>query len=160
MYGKVITYLESEIQKSILDFKAFMPKKAKRIGCPHFVWIAPSSHSKYKNNNLRRKFANELEIQLRGKPFTTVLRFRQVWEPNNPDLILQSGNELSSIGVYKFWGAVDRSIAFADKLIFGAVHNRSNNCGACRFNNRQQETTRRAYIRPRRRLPAPPHKRN
>ena len=52
MYGKIITYLESEIQKSILNFKSFMPKKAKRVGCPHFVWIAPSSNSSYANNNL------------------------------------------------------------------------------------------------------------
>ena len=150
MFGKVISYLELQLQNSILDLKALMPRKAKRVGCPHIVWIAPSIHQRYENNNLRKKFGNELETQLRGKPYTSVLRLRQVWDPNNNAFV--TTGDLSSLGQHKLWDSIDRSIAFADRLIFGAVRERVHNCYEC---NRASRPTCRAFIKPRKRLPPP-----
>ena len=118
MYGKVITYIEKEIQDALFKFKSFIPQKAKRPGRPQIVWICPSIHKNYGRNTLRKKFGGQLELLLRGKPFTTVLKLKQVWNTDNDNLVAPHNKQLTRDGEYALWKAIDRSISFADRVIF------------------------------------------
>ena len=119
LFGKIISYLDAEIRKIILTFKDNLPNKCKRNGQPHMIWISPSMHKNYNNNALRRKFGGELEQILKGRNATTVLRLKQLWNTDDPNLVFEHSSRLSPTGENRIWRAVDRTIWYADTILFG-----------------------------------------
>ena len=153
LFGKMIDYLDTELQKAAVNFKRSLPRRAKRAGCPQFVWICPSVHHNYLNNNLRRKFAAEMDVQLRGRPFTLVFKLKQLWNTSDGRLVEEDNNRLSKLGAKTLWQAIDRSICFANRLIFNPTcFKASTNCR----NNRYYRRPTAAVPAYRRKLPAPP----
>ena len=120
LFGKIIDYLDKEIQTAITKFKAIFPRMAKKQNCPEVIWIAPSTHSCYPNNTLRRKFGCEMDVQLRGRPSTMILKFRQIWDVTDRRLVDDKGR-LTRLGLIKIWESIDRSISFANRLVFGVT---------------------------------------
>ena len=118
LYGKIIDYIDTVLRDTVCKFKTFLPAKAKKFGYPHFLWICPSIHKNYENNTLRKKFGGQLELQLRGRPYTTVLKLKQIWEPNNDTLVSSVSSDLTNTGQCTLWQAINKSIAFADKIVF------------------------------------------
>ena len=152
LFGKVLNYIESELQKTILKFKRMLPPKAVKLGFPQMVWIAPSLHQNYINNTMRKKFAAELDVQLRGRPFMIILRLKHVWDQND-DRLVEDNGRLSRLGRITLWQAIDCSIAFADRILFNNTRNKTPTY------RRGQGNCRRSFSGCKRRLPTPPKKR-
>ena len=119
MYGRVIEFLSREINESIQEFKQrYLPTKSKRDSIPQLVWILPTLHRNYRNSNLRRKFANEMEKILPLFPDNTVLRLKQIWDPESNTMVSSFNNALTACGKRFLWKAVDRTIRYADFILF------------------------------------------
>ena len=73
-----------------------------------------------------------MEVQLRGKPFTTVLKLKQVWDSHNENYVNEHNKQITGDGELSLWRAIDRSIWFADKVVFNGPHDGRRNC---KFNN-------------------------
>ena len=140
LFGKIISYLEKEIRELIGKFKSMIPNKAKKYKTwPQVIWIPPSMHKNYVDNNFRRKFAGEMEQIIKGKPNSSVFKIKQVWQPNNDDLVYEHNSNLSPSGERKLWLAFDRTLWFADRILFNNI----------------QAFPRRNTAQTRRRLPVP-----
>ena len=118
MYGKVIEYLTKELQNTVIRFRnRYLPSKAFRSNWPQFIYITPSIHDSYKDNILRKKFTTEMNALLQNAPATLTLRFKQIWNPENKNLVSTEGT-ITSAGVKSFWLALDKTIKFADHRLF------------------------------------------
>ena len=118
MFGKIIDYLSKNIRKVIDDFKAILPTKAKRVELPQLVWILPTTHRNYFNNNLRKKFCQEMENIINFQRDSCTLKLRQVWDARNADFVSPTRHRITHEGTKNLWEAVDRTIRYADWKLF------------------------------------------
>ena len=62
-YSDAIEWLMSEFRLIIQEFRRLMPARAKkgRAGWPHYLWVAPSLHTNYsdENNSTRKRFTKK-----------------------------------------------------------------------------------------------------
>ena len=110
--------MEGELRSLVNRFKSLIPQKAKKYNWPQFIWVTPSIHKNYTNNVYRRKFAGEMEQIIKGKQNAAVFTIKQVWQPNNDDLVYDHNSRLSPTGERRLWQAIDRTLWFADKILF------------------------------------------
>ena len=114
-YQHMFEWLVREYYRGILTIKEILPQKAVRDHWPHVLFIAPSVHNSYANDNKRRKFTIAMEKVAREyKHFKnmSVRRLKQVWDPEDRNLYLNVTKSLSEEGYRSFWKAVDRTTKF------------------------------------------------
>ena len=114
MYGRVITYLADEINKAINEFKSILPQKCLREDWPQMLWVMPTTHDHYHQgtNTLRKKFAHEMEAQLRHQPKMHALHVNKLWQSNNVHLVDRYSHRITPLGMANFWKDVDRMVKF------------------------------------------------
>ena len=120
MLGKLVDYMARNIKNIFCDFKAHLPTKAKRVGWPHIVWLAPTTNNGFNNNTLRKKLSNEIHGVVSQIAGMTCLKLRQVW--NIDDFSLTANGKISAKGLQKMWQATDRTIRYADWKTKEAEH--------------------------------------
>ena len=112
-YGLIIDHILKEIDASIKFFTANLPHKANKYGRPYVLWIEPSLHTRYENNQLRIKFVRCLHAAIKAKNRHLTLPLRQFWSENDSNLVFNTGS-LTRQGLSTFTKAVDATIRFAD----------------------------------------------
>ena len=85
-YQLMFEWLVKEYYRGLLTIKEHLPQRASREMWPHTVFITPTVHNSYPNDNKRRKFTLAMEkVSRESKKFVnmSVLRFKQVWDPED-----------------------------------------------------------------------------
>ena len=101
MYGKTLDYFAKTIRDMIDNFKErYLPKRAKRIDWPMIIWIPPTTHVNYKNNNLRKKFATEMANQVQTNPYMVVMNI--AWNTQATSLACDLTGRLIPAGIKRF----------------------------------------------------------
>ena len=114
-YGILIEYAMSTMDKMIEDLMGDnLPHKANKYNWPYFLWIEPTLHMKYANNNLRGNFSKSLHIASLMHDRVIVLPLRQMWSDSSPNIFDVSQNRLTFPGLSTFWKGVDQAVRFAD----------------------------------------------
>ena len=87
-YDDVIEWLFNEISDINTKFRSFASSNAlkNKTGWPHLLWMAPSLHDSYKDNDKRRKFTKARESFVNLRPTVASLRPKHVWDPQNDNL--------------------------------------------------------------------------
>ena len=117
-YNRSINWLANEIRKMIAAHNDLLPKKAKRK--VNIVWVLPSEHAAYADMSSRQDFAARMKIILKLFDGHHALALRQMWDTKNPNLYLKEQQRFTIEGLNSFWKAVDRTIWFADMIIYKA----------------------------------------
>ena len=112
-YGLLIDHLVKEMENSIRYFTANIPFKANKYNRPNVLWIEPSLHINYTDNNSRVKFIRSLHAALKSNHRHIILPLKQHWCDNNTDLVFSNGS-VNKQGYSTFTKAVDATIRFAD----------------------------------------------
>ena len=112
-YGLVLEHMMKTITNSIKEFTGGnLPFKATKDGRPHILWIEPSLHVNYANNQLRMKFIRSLHSAVQNRENMVVLPLKQNWETVG-SMPITNGN-LNQHGMNKFCAAMDATIRFAE----------------------------------------------
>ena len=122
IYTLTMQWLMADLKRIINKFNTFIPSKAK--GMPHFLWIIPTMHNLYPNNNKRKKFGVGLKAIAALHENTSALRLVQVWNPANSELYLSREERLTPQGLIAFWQAVDKTIHFCDTNVINHDENK------------------------------------
>ena len=112
LYGRLINFLSMEIVKIVDAYKKeIFPQKAVNQNWPQIVWVPPTMHANYHNsdNTLRKKFSNELDLQIDNQQYMHVIRFAN-WKFDDYPLVGRYDHRMSQIGVSHFWNEVDMLI--------------------------------------------------
>ena len=129
MMGPVMEYMTNEIRVSINKFKhKYLPKKSFRQHWPKIIWLMPTLHNNYSNNNLRRKLQTELYGILRknNDNDTMGVKLKQ-WSSETTALVQPGTRNLTQLGLRCYWEAVDQAIKFADFRLFSDNRCKTNN---------------------------------
>ena len=114
-YQIMFEWLVKEYYRGILSMKEKLPTKASREGYPHVLFVAPTVHNLYANDNRRRKFTLAMEkVARESNKFKnmSVLRLKQVWDPEDRNLYLKFNKMLSEEGFRTYWKALDKSVKY------------------------------------------------
>ena len=115
-YGMMIEHIMKEMNNSINFFLGNkIPYKANRFNYPNILWIEPSLHVRYSDNDLRMKFIRSLHnaAGAEDKQRVIILPLKQVWNEEQGILVYSNGT-LSEQGYSSLTKAIDATIRFAD----------------------------------------------
>ena len=113
-YGLVIDYLMGEYERIGKQMISNLPFKAKKFNWPYFIWIEPTLHRLYQDNNLRIKFIRSMHNAVQAHDSTVVLPLKQGWNEDNFDLYRWQKQIYTPKGLDNLWHALDTTLQFAD----------------------------------------------
>ena len=117
-YTAALRWIMSEFRKFVATIKEdYLPAKGKKADWPYFIWIVPCQHVNFRNSWAREIFTTALYKTAKGYPTIFVLELKQVWDPEDSNLVLYPERRITVSGLNAFWLAVDRTIRFANSLI-------------------------------------------
>ena len=111
--GMLLQWLITEVNRVILSRLDQLPKKAKRPGQPHVIWMALPLHSEFADNESRRKFNKCLEAIIPLYENMSVLAPKKGWDA--VDKLICSKNKISAVGMKIYWKAIDAAVQFWDQ---------------------------------------------
>ena len=111
-------WLISQYRKIIDAFLDYLPMKCKRDTWPQMLFVVPSLHCNYRNNNLRKKFMRILEDTCACSERATAMRLRNGWDYDDTNIFLESQQRYSTEGLASFWHATDKLIEEFDQTTF------------------------------------------
>ena len=112
--GKITEWLLRECYRAVESFKDYLPKKAKRVNLPQFLWMLPPTHKYFTRS------ANEKRI-IQGNFLTTVaklyqnmavLRMLKVWDHEDGAAVLYDNTRFTAQGLTNYWLSVDSAIRY------------------------------------------------
>ena len=119
-FCRIIEWVMREHHRCVQTIKERLPMKCDHPNWPYFLWISPSLHKNYYNYGRRLKFAKALdEIGTKHKKDynVSVLKLRQVWDPEDGNLFLDAQKRFTSTGMSTYWAAADKTLKyFATKI--------------------------------------------
>ena len=116
-YGNIIDYMMRQINEQIKQFMGTnLPPKATKYNTPHVLWVEPTLHTQYTNNDLRIKFIRSLHIasSSSSQQRMVVLPLRQNWDDTEKKYIQQNIRQLNPTGLLNYCRALDKTIKFAE----------------------------------------------
>ena len=124
IFGRNVEWLFHEIRKLISAHNDALPNRAR--GDTTVVWVLPSRHMNYANDNLRGMFGaciqNLVEIHNENN---LALSLRQNWDPHDPSIFFFESQRYSTEGLNRFWKSFDRLVWYANVIINKAQHKNS-----------------------------------
>ena len=118
LYGEILDWLMSEIRMLIQEFKRMIPARAKKAGLPKIIWLGPTIHSAYRNNNKRIKFTDSLASVCHLFPEVSAFKVKKPWLEDNIEYFLGGDkNRWSADGIRSYWYAVDNIIKSQHALL-------------------------------------------
>ena len=114
-YKMILEFLMSKFEELINTYtkQPHLPKRVNKGDWPRIIWIEPSLHLSYNNNDARIKFIAAMHNVVQEHPRTIVLPLKQGWNDANQSFV-SVRNILSHRGLQSFWAAVDNATRFAD----------------------------------------------
>ena len=112
-YEVLLSWLVKEHHRSVMTIKERLPTKALRQGWPHILYMAPTIHKYYRNDNLRKSFTRALEsVARRNRNFENMstLRLWNYWDKDDSRLYNKERNYITHDGISTFWQALHSSI--------------------------------------------------
>ena len=112
-YEAILNWLIKEHYRSILLIKEKLPSKSIREDWPHILYLAPTIHKYYKNDNLRRSFTRALEsVARKSQSFKNMstLRLREHWNKDDSSLYNDHRGYITAQGLSIFWQSLHSSI--------------------------------------------------
>ena len=91
-----------------------LPTNARRL--VHVIWVLPTFHKNYPNNEKRKIFANALVTKSKLQEKQHAFELRQLWEPEDNNIFLKTEKRFSSFGIDTFFKAFDRTVMFANSV--------------------------------------------
>ena len=110
VYGQMIHWLVSEINKIVEIHKGRLPLKAVKDTYPSFLWFAPALNMNFSDNVLRGKFTRSLKANLEIQPNHMMMKLNKIWEYQDP--ILVRYDTVTPTSFNKFWRSIDSAIEF------------------------------------------------
>ena len=145
-YGQAIEWLADEHVDIIDKFRGYIPAKAKknRSLWPFIVWIAPSIHDRYEEDQhmKRRKMTKCLEKIAHGDRNITALRLlKHVWDQKDKRLLDGKSGDMSALGWSTYWDAIDNTIQYFDEKVIPTIidNKKSSEFTFQRYKEYQQE---------------------
>ena len=128
-FEEYLEYIIKEITKLLKRFEFLLPEYSRQLNWPKLVFIAPTLHRNYEQNNLklRQKFGVTLDECTAGKNNCWALRLLQIWDKNNLNLVRSDSNQITGEGISYFWRAVDRTLKFCDRKLARIEANQESN---------------------------------
>ena len=111
-FNKRIRWLMHEYRKIIDTTKDFLPQNAKKEGYPKFLWINPTRHCNYINNQERKKLGGTLENLSKNFDNNVALRLVHKWDFSDSNLFLKEQQRFTNDGLDTFWTALDKTIEY------------------------------------------------
>ena len=115
--SQLVHTLMTDYDRYVSAQKDYLPKKAKRPGYPHFIWIEVPLHENFANNNDRIKFNKAVRDMSMLHDSTTSLKLKKVWDPSNKNLYMANARRFTNEGLSTYWHAIDSTIKFADTIL-------------------------------------------
>ena len=112
-YGMLIDHIIKEIDSTIKYFTANLPYKANKYGRPYVLWLEPTLHINYVDNELRVKFTRSLHAAIQNNTRHVALPLRQFWNENDLNVVFSAGS-VTRQGMALFTKAMDATVRFAD----------------------------------------------
>ena len=103
VYGKILHYLFSEINKLVAAKLDFMPPRARKEHWPELIWINPPFHANFKNNGQQNKFAKALDNTAALYPDNWSLKRKCIWDTQAQDLFIADSNRFTAKGLMTYW---------------------------------------------------------
>ena len=113
IYGVMVHWLSSELNKCVSNHKDHVPPRAKRADYPTFIWLAPTQNINYNNNEKRAKMEKTLKTMLDVPKSHIMMRLIKVWEFSDQNAF--RNGHMTELGFNKFWKSVDSAIQFWDR---------------------------------------------
>ena len=137
LFGRVIEFLSTTVRQVIDQFKEqYLPTRAKKEQYPMIIWITPTIHMHYRNNNLCRKFANEMESQVPTNHHAFCSDV--LWNSQSPAVVNDMTGKMIPAGIRRYWHAVDRLIRYANTYFFDSVQEEQNDVNSAGDTRRVQ----------------------
>ena len=105
-YNKRIKWLINEFRKTIDTIKDTYPQMPEKRTTQSFIWINPTRHCNYKNNQQRKKFGECLENMTKCYETTQL----SIWGGNGTNIFLEQEQRYTTDGLFDFWEAIDKTI--------------------------------------------------
>ena len=109
-YGKLLQYLVSAVSLACSEIKKVLSKKATRDDYPCIYWAATPHHKYFDDNSLHTKFNYCLESVVKLYPNMCVIKMKEIWDFENPDLVCNV--RFTSQGFDVYWQSIDSAIRF------------------------------------------------
>ena len=116
-YGMVLEFIMASTEKALQQFFGTLPQKANKYHWPYILWIEPTLHMSYTDNELRIKFLKSLHTVSLMHDRVIVLPLRQMWSDNSPNMVDTRFNRLFPQGLTALWRGIDQAVRFADTKI-------------------------------------------
>ena len=110
IYGRLVHWLASEIDKLIEIHKDRLPKKAIKKGYPQIIWFSPLQHAGFADNMYRNKMTQSIKSGLRQQVDHISLSPKKFWSFHDSSLI--SEGRVTKAGYRTFWKSFDSAIEF------------------------------------------------
>ena len=114
VYEEMMSWLV--VHRSVLTIKEKLPSRSLKEGWPHVLFVAPSVHRLYRNDNKRRKFTAAMEKAFKRSPANShnmsILRLKHIWDPEDSSYFIPHRNILSVKGIETYWSSVERVICY------------------------------------------------
>ena len=81
------------------------------------IWIKPPENTNFANNKLRRRFSAALDKCVTYHDHTYALELKKGLDKDDSSLYNKSDRRFTSAGYKSYWGAIDKTIKFADTLL-------------------------------------------
>ena len=119
IFDDEIKWLFEEHASIIAEYKKYLPARASkhRENWPYFLWISPSLHDNYIDNEKRKRFTKSLETLARKEANITTLRVKDTWMKNDNSLFTANTKRYASTGWNVIWTAIDSAIQHFDTKI-------------------------------------------
>ena len=128
-YEHILNSLLINIRRSIDAYKDILPNKAKRENIPHVLFIAPPSHTHFKelDNQKRSLFTVALANSVSLQKNMSMLKLLKIWNHEDGENFNKESNRYTATGLKRYWLSVDSAIKFWCTALSKKFDKKSNN---------------------------------
>ena len=116
-FTRLLNWLMRQYSRIIETQKEFLPGKAKRLDHPWVIWIEPTLHDNFPNNETRFCFIQAMNDAAKKYSNFTVLKLKKVWDPQDSNLYLRDTPRFTTQGYNAYWDAVDKTVKYVDTIL-------------------------------------------
>ena len=113
IFEGMLEWVFKELKNLRENVRYNMPFKTKKYEWPYFLWIEPTLHKSYGDNETRKLF-NAALAKINAKFDESIIVNLQGWDANDATLFLERERRYSITGLKTLWNAIDRAVMYAD----------------------------------------------
>ena len=116
-YGEVLRWLFEEVKKIHNEIRENVPFKVKKYEWPHIMYIEPTLHRAYSDNDMCKEFITSLNTVNATHDEAIVVKLQQNWKENDDTIFNEREHRFTIHGLQSFWRAIDNGIMYADNRV-------------------------------------------